>query len=111
MRCVIEKARTVLTVEVASRYARLLMTTEVSKAHPLDTLIAWLSSYSKLFSHGWGDESLLAALSRGVSHGDLSVPIHVQWISEKGHSGTIVNDGIFESPLRDLPPKVCIVHV
>jgi hypothetical protein len=87
------------------------MTTELSHAHPLDTLIAWLSSYSKLFSQGWGDELLLVYLSRGVSHVDPSEPIHVRWISKKGRNGSIVNDGNFESPFRGLPPRVCTVHV
>ena len=83
----------------------------LSQTHPLDTLIAWLSSFSKLFSQGWGDELLLAHLSPVVSHVDLSVPIHVRWISQKARNGLIVNDGIFESPFGGLPPQVCTVHV
>jgi hypothetical protein len=110
-RCVIAEVPDQLTVDVVPKYGRFLMAKELSQAHPLDTLVAWLSRYSKLFSQGWGDESLLAHLSRDVSQVDPSVPIHVRWTSERGRNGSIVSDGIFESPFRGLPPQVGTVHV
>jgi hypothetical protein len=87
------------------------MTVSVSQAHPLDTVIAWLSSYSKVFSQGWGDEALLASLSQRVSRLDPSVPIRVQWREEKAVGGRVMQDGSFESPTSGFPPRVGTVHV
>src|SRR5271167_4658498 len=48
-------------------------------AHPVDLLVAWAASRSKLFSRGWGDEKLLAELSGCGSYSDAPGPISVKW--------------------------------
>ncbi len=87
------------------------MRVRIAEAHPLDTLVAWISSHSKVFSQGWGDEELLGGLSGRVSCDDPSVPIRIAWGEERKCGRAVVQDGTFESPLGGLPPKVGTVHV
>ena len=81
------------------------------EAHPLDTVIAWLSSRSKIFSRGWGDETVIAALPGRVSPSDPLAPIQIAWSPVRDGDGVAVEDGIFSSPLQALPAEVCHVHV
>lgn len=83
----------------------------IAEAHPLDVLIAWVSSRSKVFSQGWGDEVLLGGLSGHVSCDDPSVPICIVWRDEQLRGSVTVQGGTFESPLSGLPAKVGTVHV
>ena len=87
------------------------MRVRIAEAHPLDTLIAWVSSRSKVFSQGWGDEALLGGLSGRVSCDDPSVPIRIAWREAQKRGRVVVQDGTFESPLSGLPPQVGTVHV
>lgn len=80
-------------------------------AHPLDVVAAWLTCGSKLFSHGWGDESLLTDLSERTSFTQPPAPIIVHWSSENGTDKNVGRDGIFQSPLGFLPKQVRTVHL
>src|ERR1700689_1279733 len=80
-------------------------------AHPLDVVAAWLTCGSKLFSHGWGDESLLTDLSEHTSFAHPPDPISVDWGAENRTNKSVVRDGVFESPLGFLPKQTRTVHV
>ncbi|MGB7554552.1 MAG: hypothetical protein WBM04_09265, partial [Candidatus Korobacteraceae bacterium] len=61
----------------------------VTGAHPLDLLIAGASRGSKLFSRGWGEESLLVELSTPrVSYSDPPSRISVEWRSARKRGRT-----------------------
>lgn len=83
----------------------------ITGAHPLDVGVAWLSRRSKLFSRGWGDESLLADLSQNLSYADAPPAICVQWKPAGKRHGMARRDGTFVSPLATLPKETRIVHV
>ncbi len=83
----------------------------VVDAHLLDALIAWLSSRSKIFSQGWGDEELLAGLSGCVSPADPLANIEIAWDEPVLRDGFTVRDGSFASPLQSLPPASQTVHL
>ena len=83
----------------------------IPEAHPLDVLIAWVSSRSKVFSQGWGDEVLLGGFSGRVFSDDPCLPICITWYEEQQRGNVTVQDGTFESPLNGLPAKVNTVHV
>ena len=87
------------------------MKLRIVETHPLDTVIAWVSSRSKVFSQGWGDEELLGGLSGGVSCDDPVVQIRIAWDEEGKRGHAMVQDGTFESPLSSLPPNAGTVHV
>src|SRR5208337_2943573 len=53
----------------------------IASAHPLDLLIALMSRRSKLFSRGWGNESLINTLTSRVSYHDPPSSITVSWTS------------------------------
>ena len=80
-------------------------------AHPLDLLIAGASRGSKLFSRGWGEESLLTELSTRVSYSDPPSPISVEWQSTRKRGRVVRRDGTFASPLELLPKETRTVHV
>ena len=83
--------------------------------HPLDVCTAWLMCGSKLFSRGWGDESLLADFSERTSLRTSFAhplgPISVDWSIGAATNKKIRRDGTFISPLSSLPKKVRTVHV
>ena len=81
------------------------------RAHELDVIVAWLACRSKLFSGGWGDESLLADLSRRFSFADSPSAISVRWVSAGQRGGISLRDGTFASPLMILPKKTSTGHV
>jgi Alpha/beta hydrolase domain containing 18 len=83
----------------------------VTGAHPLDLLIAGASRASKLFSRGWGEESLLTELSTRVSYSDPPSPIAVEWQSTRRRGRIVRRDGTFTSPLTLLPRETRTVHV
>ncbi len=84
----------------------------IPAAHPLDVAVAaWLSRRSKLFSNGWGDESLFARLTNRVSYADAPSPIAIQWGTGREHRGITRSDGAFLSPLELLPEHTRMVHV
>ncbi len=80
-------------------------------AHLLDLLIAGASRGSKLFSRGWGEESLLTELSTRVSYSDPPAPISVEWQSVRKRGRIVRRDGTFASPLELLPKETRTVHV
>src|SRR5208283_5149925 len=80
-------------------------------AHPLDLLIAVMSRWSKLFSHGWGDESLLTTLTSRVSYADPPSSISVTWRAARERVGIVRRDGAFASPLTLLPKEASTAHV
>lgn len=80
-------------------------------AHPIDALIAWVSARSKMFSQGWGDESVLAQVWDCVSYTKGISPADLQW-SIGHHRGRVeLRDGSFPSPLRLLPAQTGTVHL
>src|SRR5271169_5325835 len=82
-----------------------------ASAHPLDLLIAGMSRWSKLFSHGWGDESLLTTLTSRVSYADPPSSISVTWRAARERVGIVRRDGAFASPLALLPKEASTAHV
>ena len=99
-------------MEITSRLRRGLGgDSSVTKAHPLDLLIAGMSRGSKLFSRGWGEESLLTELSTRVGYNDPPAPISVEWHSERKRGRMLRRDGMFTSPLELLPQETRTVHV
>ena len=80
-------------------------------AHPLDRAVAWLSRNSRLFARGWGDEALLAELSRRERYLAAPRPIATEWTAERLVGGRICRDGKFLSPLEELPDAVKTVQV
>jgi hypothetical protein len=83
----------------------------IAGVHPLDVFAAWLTCRSKLFSQGWGDESLLADLSKQTSFAHPPSPIIIDWSAEASANKTIRRDGTFASPLSALPKQARTVHV
>jgi dienelactone hydrolase len=83
----------------------------IAGVHPLDVFAAWLTCGSKLFSRGWGDESLLADLSERTSFAHPPGPISVDWSAEASANKKIRRDGTFTSPLSSLPKEARTVHV
>lgn len=83
----------------------------INGAHPVDVVVAWLSCRSKLFSRGWGDESLLTDLSQRLSYTDSPSAIGVKWGPARERRGISVRDGTFLSPLAILPKETSTVHV
>jgi pimeloyl-ACP methyl ester carboxylesterase len=81
-----------------------------ASAHPLDLLIAVMSRRSKLFSRGWGDESLLTELSQRVSYADPPSSISITWRSARERGGIVRRDGAFASPLGLLPEEASTAH-
>jgi len=97
--------------ESANRAAGIGGDISIAAAHPLDLLIALASRWSKLFSHGWGDESLLTTLSTRVSYADPPSSISVTWSSAHQRGGVVRRDGAFPSPLALLPKEASTAHV
>ena len=83
----------------------------IAGVHPLDVFAAWITCGSKLFSGGWGDESLLADLSERTSFAYPPGPISVDWSVGPSANKKIRRDGTFTSPLRLLPKEARTVHV
>jgi hypothetical protein len=83
----------------------------IAGVHPLDVVAAWLTCGSKLFSRGWGDESLLADLSERTSFAHPPGSIHVDWSTGASVNKKVRRDGTFTSPLRELPKQARTVHV
>ena len=99
-------------MEITNRLLRgLVGDISATRAHPLDLLIAGASRGSKLFSRGWGEESLLTELSTRVSYGDPPSPISVEWQSARKRGRIVQRDGTFASPLELLPRQTRTVHV
>jgi len=95
--------------ETANRSDRIAAS--LATAHPLDLLIALMSRWSKLFSQGWGDESLLTELSQRVSYADPPTSISITWRPAHKSSGIVRRDGAFASPLTLLPEEASTAHV
>src|SRR5271165_7042536 len=70
-----------------------------------------MSRWSKLFSQGWGDESLLTTLSTRISYADPPSSISVTWSSARKRRGMVRRDGAFASPLALLPKEASTAHV
>jgi hypothetical protein len=70
-----------------------------------------MSRGSKLFSRGWGEESLLGELSTRVSYSDPPAPISVEWHSMRKRGRIVRRDGTFASPLGLLPKETRTVHL
>ncbi len=100
-------------MEITNRLLRgFVGDSSVTGAHPLDLLIAGASRGSKLFSGGWGEESLLTELSTPrVSYSDPPSRVSVEWRSPRRRGRTTRRDGTFSSPLRLLPKETRTVHV
>jgi pimeloyl-ACP methyl ester carboxylesterase len=83
----------------------------IDGVHPLDVCAAWLTCGSKLFSRGWGDESLLADLSERTSFAYPPGSIRVDWSAGESANKSVRRDGTFTSPLSSLPKEARTVHV
>ncbi len=97
--------------ETANRSAGIGGDISLATAHPLDLLIALASRWSKLFSQGWGDESLLATLSSRVTYHDPPSSISITWGPTCERAGVMRRDGAFSSPLSLLPKEASTAHV
>ena len=82
-----------------------------AKTHPLDAMVAQLSRRSKLFSRGWGDESVLAECSDRTRYLAAPAPVKIAWRGRRTLGGETSRDGIFQSPLAALPDAVKTVQV
>lgn len=83
----------------------------IAGVHPLDVFAAWLTCGSKLFSQGWGDESLLTDLLERSSFAHPPAPILVDWSVGASANNKIRRGGTFTSPLGSLPKEARTVHV
>lgn len=83
----------------------------IAGVHPLDVVAAWLTCGSKLFSQGWGDESLLTDVSERTSFAHSPGPIRVAWSAGPSANKKIRRDGTFTSPLSALPKEARTAHV
>ena len=83
----------------------------ITGVHPLDVVAAWLTCGSKLFSRGWGDESLLNDLSERTSFAHPPGAISVDWSAGANAKKRVRRDGTFKSPLTSLPKEARTVHV
>jgi hypothetical protein len=83
----------------------------IAAAHPLDLVIALMSRWSKLFSHGWGEEWLLTELTERVSYADSPASISITWSPRGERHGVVRRDGAFASPLALLPREASTAHV
>jgi pimeloyl-ACP methyl ester carboxylesterase len=82
-----------------------------AKTHPVDAAVAWLSRRSKLFSRGWGDETVLAEFSARARYLAAPGPVKIEWGAPRKHGSEVRRDGTFRSPLTALPDAVKTVHV
>lgn len=83
----------------------------IAGTHLIDVLVAWLTCGSKLFTQGWGDESLLTELSQHAAFANPPPAISVDWRVTEHWNGRVQRDGTFSSPLKSLPTKAMRVHV
>ncbi len=97
--------------ETANRSVEIGGDISIAEAHPLDLAIALMSRWSKLFSRGWGDESLITTLTSRVSYHDPPPSISVTWSSRRERGGIVQRDGAFPSPLALLPQDASTAHV
>jgi len=79
--------------------------------HPLDVIAARLACREKLFSQGWGDETLLADLVRRASFAQPPGPISVDWSTGDHSIDPVQRDGKFTSPMDLLPAEARTVYV
>jgi hypothetical protein len=82
-----------------------------AQSHPLDLVVARLTRDSKIFSRGWGEESLLADLSEAAVHREGISPISVEWQTPRKRGRVERCDGTFVSPLNSLPEATRQVHL
>jgi len=72
--------------------------------HPIDrvggVMVARGPRRLRFFTEGWGDEAVLDRLT--LPSGDPD-PIDVEWHEERSAGDLSVQDGAFDSPVRDLP--------
>ncbi len=72
--------------------------------HPVDrlgaTILAGGPEHLRFFTDGWGDPAVLDGIS--VPTGP-PLPIEIDWVSENVEDGIMIEVGIFESPVPDLP--------
>jgi dienelactone hydrolase len=75
------------------------------RVHPLDRLLALALPRGRFFCDGWGDDALMT----GMSEDELLAapePVEVTWRPAHRDGDLMVQDGLFESPERRLPPAV-----
>lgn len=73
--------------------------------HLLDRLVALAIPRGRFFCDGWGDDALMT----GMSEDELVAPpepVEVAWQPPRRDGDLIVQDGVFDSPERRLPPAV-----
>jgi len=80
-------------------------------AHPIDVVVAWLMCGSKLFTRGWGDESLLTDLAQHTGFANPPPAMCVDWRTTARRGSNVQRDGTFESPLRLLPRDARTAYV
>ena len=84
-------------------------------AHPLDLGVAALLRSQRMFSGGWGNEDVLARLANQPLFDEVPHVIDLQWLSAKNvrtRRGKLhVRDGVFSSPITDLPETVVQAHL
>lgn len=78
--------------------------------HLLDAAIASITHRDKMFSDGWGDESILSSPSQRPAIGQEIPPVTICWEKSEGGLNSKRN-GLFLSPLKLLPSQVSAVHL
>jgi Alpha/beta hydrolase domain containing 18 len=96
--------------ESANRSVEIGKDISIASAHPLDVVIALALRWSKLFSHGWGDEALITTLTSRVSYQDAPPSISVRWTPRSERGDIVRRDGAFASPLALLPKEASVAH-
>lgn len=79
--------------------------------HPLDVGVAALLRGQRMFAGGWGDEQLIERLETQPLFDKTPAVLELEWKRERTIKGVSVRDGVFASPLTDLPPTVVRAHV
>lgn len=83
----------------------------VDGVHPLDVIAASLMRRQKLFSRGWGDESLLTDVVERSSFARPPGAVCIDWSGGCRGSRDTRRDGTFISPLDLLPAETRTVHI
>lgn len=83
----------------------------MTRVHPFDLIAASLTCRQKLFSRGWGDETLLRHLAQNASFAQSLDPIRIDWSVTGREDGNIQRDGTFTSPLDLLPAEARTGHI
>src|SRR4051812_12769724 len=81
------------------------------RIHWGDHVAAALSPTRRLFGQGWGDETVLASLTRPGRFDRVSRAPEITWRSIRSSLGLVIADGEFASCVPELPREARTAHV